>query len=226
MKSKVSEEEKGHIWIIEDDEGCRFVYDQILKKNFEPVYFPTIFSFTTHVNKSFKKQPVLIIADLNLPDGNFLDFLSTYKRSDLGVDTPIIIISSDDDADTLRQCFKKGVDDYLTKPFKKNELIVKIETILKGKHIFGGTIKQKVSIDGTSIEGLTTKERKLLELFLENEDRKTNREDILEKVWGGRYIHPKSVDVHLYNLRRKLSPYGHIIKSMGQGNWTLVSAKL
>jgi DNA-binding response OmpR family regulator len=222
----MSQLDKDHIWIVEDDEGCRFVYDQILKKTFEPIYFPTISSFKSHIDKSVKKQPVLIIADLNLPDGNFLDYLSTYKKSDLGFDTPIIIISSDDDADSLRLCFKNGVDDYLTKPFRRNELIVKIETILRGKNTFGGTIQHDVSIDGNSIEGLTTKERKLLELFLKDGDRKTCREEILDKVWGGRYIHPKSVDVHLYNLRRKLHPYGHIIKSLGQGRWSLISDRL
>jgi DNA-binding response OmpR family regulator len=214
---------KDTIWIIEDDIGCQFVYEQILKRDFNIVYFSTLAAFKNEVATPIKSSPILLIADLILPDGNFLDFLASDYRRSLAIDIPLIVVSSDDDVDTLRLCFKKGVDDYLTKPFRKNELLVKVEAILRGRSTFGGTIKPKVTIDGQIIEGLTSKESKLLMLFLEHEERQTNREVIIEKVWGGRAIHPKTIDVHLYNLRRKLSPYGQIIKSIGQGRWLLMS---
>lgn len=214
---------KDSIWILEDDEGCQFVYEQILKRDFNVVYFSTLASFKKQVATPIKSYPVLIIADLILPDGTFLDFLESDSHRSLAMDIPLIIVSSDDDADTLRLCFKKGVDDYLTKPFRKNELLVKVETILRGKSTFGGTIKPKITIDGQSIDGLTTKERKLLMLFLDNQEREASREVIINKVWGGRVVHPKTIDVHLYNLRRKLHPYGQMIKSLGHGRWSLVS---
>ena len=212
---------KDAIWILEDDEGCQFVYEQILKRDFNLIYFNTLSSFKKKVSTPLSSYPVLIIADLILPDGNFIDFLVTDSKKSLAFDIPLIVVSSEDDVDTLRLCFKKGVDDYLTKPFRKNELLVKVETMLKGKSTFGGTIKPKITIDGKSIDGLTAKERKLLLLFLDDSKREVSRAIIIDKVWGGRVVHPKTIDVHLYNLRRKLHPYGQMIRSLGRGCWRL-----
>jgi DNA-binding winged helix-turn-helix (wHTH) protein len=52
--------------------------------------------------------------------------------------------------------------------------------------------------------------------------RSVNRKDILKKVWGATSVHPKTVDVHLYNLRRKLDPLGFQITSHGPGQWKLL----
>ncbi|MBT3583601.1 MAG: hypothetical protein HN509_01735 [Halobacteriovoraceae bacterium] len=83
-----------------------------------------------------------------------------------------------------------------------------------------------VVVDGKSVENLTAKQRKLLNLFLENLERTVNRGQILEKIWGGDSVNPKTVDVHLYNLRRKLHPYGYIIRSEGGGFWSLLSDRI
>ena len=217
------------IWILEDDKGCQFVYEQILKNSFKTTYFENIKKFNYRYNDVMSKSngtwPSLIIADLMLNDGNFLSFLTSEFHGGLGDEVPFIIVSSDDDIESLRICFKEGANDYITKPFKKNELLVKIETILKNNQKFGKPVRPNVTIDGVAIEGLTGKQKRLLSLFNTQENRIVDRDLILNKVWGDTAVHPKTLDVHLYNLRRKLGPYGLIIKSLGGGRWTLMGDK-
>ncbi len=221
-----------NIWILEDDKGCQFVYDQILKNDFNMTYFENIKkfqdSFKDHCEKMTDKAPVLIIADLMLNDGNFLSFLTNEFHGKLGGDNiPFIIVSSDDDIESLRLCFKEGANDYMTKPFKKNELLVKVETILRGRKSIGRTVRPQIAIDGQTIDGLTSKQQRLLTLFLkENPERVVDRDMILDKVWGNTAVHPKTIDVHLYNLRRKLHPFGFMIKSLGSGKWVLMADRI
>ena len=220
------EEEKEIIWILEDDESCRDILELTLGKSFNLIFFPSLILFYEHLDNPVRKTPVMMLADLNLEDGNFVDFLESKRRDEISRDIPLTIISADDDADTLRQCFKLGVHDYLTKPFKRNELLVKVETQLAKSNVYVGKIKTFIEVDGNKIEGLTTKERKLFNLFIATDPRIIDREQILKEVWGGRQVHPKSVDVHIYNLRRKINDQGYVIKSLGNGKWSLLSSRL
>lgn len=212
------------IWVLEDDKGCTFLYQQVLDIRYKTRYFSTIKELCNALEElSEPPSNTILIADLILPDGSFLDFLSS--DIDFNIDRiPFIVISSVDDIDALRFCFKEGAFDYLTKPFKKSELLVKIENKFSGvdKPNFSHEDINTISFDGIKIKGLTTKEMQLLALFLNSLDREVRREDSLKKAWGGTAVHPKTLDVHLYNLRKKLAPYGYVIKSEGRGRWTLV----
>lgn len=212
------------LWILEDDRGCQFVYEQTLDHRYQTRYFRSLQDFIQAL-KSEGPKPALIIADLMLSDGNFLEFL-TNSESDILV-IPFIIVSSVDDIDALRFCFKEGALDYLTKPFKKNELLVKIENVLVGQRKSPEVLThESVMVDGVEIEGLTTKQTQLVGLFLREDNRTVTRQSILENVWGKTNVHPKTVDVHLYNLRRKLHGYGLMIRSDGGGRWSLLSDRI
>ena len=214
------------IWILEDDKGCQFVYEQTLDHRYKTRYFTKIADFQEALS-SIEQNPALIIADLMLDDGNFMTYLNDSKDTRLVV-TPFIIVSSIDDIDALRFCFMEGALDYLTKPFKKNELIVKIENILSGSTKQTSSVQshKTMNLDGHEIESLTSKQKQLLSLFLNSPGRVVSRDDILEQVWGDTSVHPKTVDVHLYNLRRKLNEFGYIIRSEGGGRWSLISDKI
>ncbi len=216
------------IWILEDDEGARFVYEQTLIHRYNNLrFFTSIEDFQNTLNAS-EKNPALIIADLMLDDGNFMTYLNTSKTDKL-MSIPFIIVSSIDDIDALRFCFMEGALDYLTKPFKKNELIVKIENIFTGvgrRNVTSTTNHRSLVLDGKEVENLTSKQKQLLSLFLNASDRVVSRDDILDDVWGDTTVHPKTVDVHLYNLRRKLHDHGYIIRSEGNGKWSLISDRL
>lgn len=216
------------LWILEDDKGCRFVYEQTLDHRYKTNYFESLENFSKALNGlKGDELPSLIIADLMLGDGNFLNYLTNAKEVNI-VNIPFIIVSSIDDIDALRFCFKEGALDYLTKPFKKNELIVKIENILSGqgkKTIIEGAFKS-IILDGHEIDNLTSKQKQLLTLFLNSPSRSVSRDDILTNVWGTTNVHPKTVDVHLYNLRRKLHDFGFMIRSDGGGKWSLLSDRV
>lgn len=210
------------IWILEDDRGCQFVYEQTLDHRYKTRYFSKISDFQKAIEEK-DAEPSLVIADLMLDDGNFMTYLNTSKDKRL-MFIPFIIVSSIDDIDALRFCFMEGALDYLTKPFKKNELIVKIENIFAGpkKAVQVVSGHRALSLDGKEVGNLTSKQKQLLNLFLNNPERIVTRDDILDTVWGDTNVHPKTVDVHLYNLRRKLHDLGYIIRSEGGGKWSLI----
>ncbi len=216
------------VWVLEDKESCRFVYEQTLDHRYKTRYFESLASFKKALEESTPENfPAMLIADLMLGDGNFLNFLTDSPNSEI-VNIPFIIVSGIDDIDALRFCFKEGALDYLTKPFKKNELLVKIENIITGsnKQRVVEPGQKSIHLDGKEVENLTSKQMQLLNLFMDSNDRCISRADILEKVWGKTNVHPKTVDVHLYNLRRKLHAYGYMIRSDGGGKWSLLSDRI
>lgn len=216
------------VWILEDDQDCQFVYSEILDDKYNTRYFCSISEFSSALEKGPQGRPRLILADLMLGEENFLDFLNRSSDSRL-LTSPFIVVSSLDDVESLRTSFREGALDYLIKPFKKNEILVKVENILsqqsesKSDPVKGA---YHIELDGETIENLTAKQYELLKLFTESEDRRISRTQILESIWGGSQVHPKTIDVHLYNLRRKLHPYGHMIRSDGGGKWSLMSCLL
>lgn len=206
------------VWILEDDEGCRFVYDQILRIRYKVRFFGAL----SELEKAFcdksttdEPSPDLLIADLRLPDGCFLDLLNGSNPDFKGFLTiPFLIVSSIDDIDALRFCFDEGAVDYLIKPFKKNELIVKTSRAL--------TRAVQVSpLEAPEFADLTQKEQQILALFFKAKDRTLSREEILSKIWQNIKVDSKTVDVHLFNLRKKLAQKGYDIRSIGAQKWTL-----
>lgn len=212
------------IWILEDDKNCQFVYEQILDFRYKTRYFDKISEFREAIYDDDQEKPALVIADLMLVDGNFLNFLVEAKKLDMDA-IQFIVVSSIDDIDALRFCFNEGALDYITKPFKKNELLIKIENVLSGRSYRAVSMegdKKDVIIDGIKITNLTIKQIQVLSLFLKSASRSVKRMDILKSVWGTTVVHPKTIDVHLYNLRRKLYNHGYRIRSEGNGRWCLV----
>ena len=216
------------IWILEDDKDCQYVYGQILDYRYETRYFEKIEDFV-RILKSEEKDNLanLVIADLMLEDGNFINSISDIKNEDV-FNVPFFVVSSIDDIEALRFCFDEGALDYLTKPFKKNELLVKVENSLSGRR--GRAIvennQRALILDGVKIDNLTSKQMQLLSLFLQSSARSVHRKEILREVWGKTTVHPKTVDVHLHNLRKKLHEYGYFIHSEGGGKWSLLTNRL
>jgi DNA-binding response OmpR family regulator len=215
------------IWILEDNIECCELYEEILGFRYKTRCFHTLGEFKAAISNDMGEQPSLILADLKLGDGNFLNYLTADpERYDLKA--PFIVVSGIDDIDALRFCYKEGALDYLTKPFKTNELLVKIENIFSGRgsrNVINVNSKE-LCLDGVKVNNLTSKQIQVLSLFLSSPSRSICRADILSKVWGDTSVHPKTVDVHLYNLRRKLHPYGYMIRSEGGGAWQLMSDRI
>lgn len=199
------------IWVLEDEETSVFVYKQILDIRYRTRYFENLEEFTLAIkNLNGQDVPSLVIADLGLKDGNFINFLSSNLDIRLLV-IPFLIVSSSRDIDSLRFCFQKGAVDYLTKPFNKNELLVKLERFLneeketRNRHFTFSAKDQVLEIDEIIKPlGLTRTEKSLLQALMFSPDYRAGRQELIQEIWGDTSVQEKTLDVHVSNLRKKL----------------------
>lgn len=176
--------------------------------------------------------PDLVLLDIELPDGNGVDFLmknrQIFEKSQIGV----IMLTSHGEIGTKLESFELGVLDYVQKPFIPMELIARIRANLKKvkperRDIVKKDIVVKIHSNQVFVgpEGtqepveLSPLEFKLLLLFMENEDRVYTREQLMDLVWGNDIdVTDRNVDQHVSKLRKKInSQYYHIKTVHGTG---------
>jgi two-component system cell cycle response regulator CtrA len=156
----------------------------------------------------------LILLDLVLPDINGHDVLRQLRVA--RIDTPILILSGETDTENKMRGFGSGADDYLTKPFHREELIARIHAIIRrSKGNSQSIIKTgdiEVNLDGKTVEvrgntvHLTGKEYQMLELLSLRKGTTLTKEMFLNHLYGG-MDEPelKIIDVFICKLRKKLS---------------------
>ena len=156
----------------------------------------------------------LILLDLNLPDMTGLDVLRQIRLA--RIDTPILILTGEDSTDTKLKGFGGGADDYLTKPFHRDELVARIHAIIRRSQghaqsiIHTGQIAvnldaKTVEVDGKPVH-LTGKEYQMLELLSLRKGTTLTKEMFLNHLYGG-MDEPelKIIDVFICKLRKKLA---------------------
>lgn len=165
------------------------------------------------------REPNLIILDITLKDGSGLDL---FERHISNRKVPVIFLTARDDEETIVKGLTLGAEDYMTKPFRTKELLVRIDkifrryaqnTILKVRDISFDMDKMEVYKDSRKIE-LTSLELKILHLLFLNLDRVVQRNAIIEKVWEwtGNDIEDNTVTVYMKRIREKLD--SDIIKTL------------
>ena len=156
----------------------------------------------------------LILLDLNLPDMNGHEVLRQLRLS--RIDTPILILSGDDGTESKIKGFGFGADDYLTKPFHREELVARIhaiirrskghaQSIIKTGQISVNLDAKTVDVSGNTVH-LTGKEYQMLELLSLRKGTTLTKEMFLNHLYGG-MDEPelKIIDVFICKLRKKLS---------------------
>ena len=156
----------------------------------------------------------LILLDLVLPDINGHDVLRQLRVA--RIDTPILILSGETDTENKMRGFGSGADDYLTKPFHREELIARIHAIIRRSKGHSQSIIKtgdiEVNLDGKTVEvrgntvHLTGKEYQILELLSLRKGTTLTKEIFLNHLYGG-MDEPelKIIDVFICKLRKKLS---------------------
>jgi len=156
----------------------------------------------------------LIILDLGLPDMMGFDVLRRLRRA--RVETPILILSADDGTEAKLEGFGQGADDYLTKPFHREELIARINAIVRRSKGHAQSIirtgKVTLNLDAKTVEvdgqpvALTKKEYQVFELLSLRKGTTLPKESFLDYLYGG-LDEPdeKIIDVFVCKLRKKLS---------------------
>ncbi len=209
------------IWIFESKPGDRIVYQEILSPPYSIRFFETINAFLSFREKnsescdSDQEAPDIILADLESNDGNFLDLIAQYDLF-LLLTCPTIIVSALDSLDILRSCFQKGVVDYLTKPFSTNELLIRIERVLAAlpaknrrvEKITLDTERLQVSTNESGVAQLTVKEFRILLALHKKLNENVSRKHLRDAVWGNTIVGAKTLDVHLFNIRKKIFKLG------------------
>ncbi|MCO4753849.1 MAG: response regulator transcription factor [Bacteriovoracaceae bacterium] len=210
---------KKNLWIIEDMEDLQPVYHSILESDKYDLKFFTSFDDFKNAYANNKDGIDLIIADIYLEDGHFFQLLN---ESDMTLNTPYLVISGSDEYETICNAFEAGAIDFILKPFNKNEIRAKVE-----KHLHH--IEEKAHETSKSLEALnldltqfTNKEIKIIESFNIQEDKTLHRNDIVKVIWKNIAIHPNTLDVHIYNLRKKLKLSNYSIKAIGNGLFKFV----
>ncbi|MBQ6170505.1 MAG: response regulator transcription factor [Ruminococcus sp.] len=158
----------------------------------------------------------LLILDLMLPFQSG-DMVLTKIRE--FTDIPVIVVSAKSDTRSKIDLIRMGADDYLTKPFDLDELLVRVEAVLRRYDAKSAQDEVKLltcknlTLDVTagtvivcgSVMSLTSKEFSILELMLQSPRKLWSKANLFESVWGESYISDdKTVKVHMSNIRQKL----------------------
>jgi DNA-binding response OmpR family regulator len=155
----------------------------------------------------------LVVLDLGLPLMDGMAALREIRRR--GERLPIVILTARDHVEDTVAGFDTGADDYVTKPFKFDELLARIRvrlrdersdepTLLRAGEIALDIRTRRASVDGRSVE-LTAREYSLLEMFLRHPDQVLSREQLLASVWGYDFDPGSNVvEVYVRYLRKKL----------------------
>lgn len=169
-----------------------------------------------------KELPDLLILDVMLPgiDGfSVLEEIREYVSTDL----PVIMLTARGEVKDRVRGLKSGADDYLPKPFAIEELLARIEAILRRKGKAERISYHEITLDLQSREAtlggeelqLSKTEFDLLAVLLSNAGIVMSKDRLLEKVWGSEdWGNPNVVEVYINYLRKKLGKSGGIIKTV------------
>ena len=204
------------ILIVEDDNEIGELLEKYLKGNGYET--DRAANGLEALNKIEKEDFSLVLLDIMLPFKSGDQVLKTVRETK---DVPVIIISAKDMIQTKIDVMRMGADDYITKPFDLDEVLVRIEAVLRrtegGSGITTGAEKKiqykniemdrnaaRVFVKGEEIT-LTSKEYAILELLLTNPEKMFSKSNIYESVWEDAYIYDdNTLMVHISNLRNKL----------------------
>ncbi len=207
-------EEKVKILLCEDDENLGMLlreylqtkgYDADLQPDGEAGY------------KAFTRNKYdMCVFDVMMPKKDGFQLAADIRA--VNADVPIIFLTAKSMKEDILQGFKLGADDYLSKPFSMEELLYRIESILRrvrGKKVKEAVIytigkftfdaqKQTLTLDGDS-KKLTTKESELLNLLAANANSILERNFALKTIWvDDNYFNARSMDVYITKLRKLL----------------------
>ncbi|MEK7668719.1 MAG: response regulator [Gemmatimonadota bacterium] len=174
------------------------------------------------------EPPDLVVLDLMLPGHSGLDVLAELRRRDETRDVGVILLTARREEVDRIKGLAEGADDYLTKPFSPDELVLRVKAVLRRlsapAHTSGQILKVgpisvdraalTVTVGGAPVE-LTPIEYRLLLTLIERQGRVQSRPHLLETVWQAQPdLQTRTVDMHVNRLRAKLGAAGAFIETV------------
>ena len=204
------------ILLIEDEEILSNTIKNVLKDDYEVDQ-----AFDGVEGELYAKQDIydVIILDLMLPGKNGYEVLAEIRKEKIM--TPVIILTAKDGLNDKLQGFQKGADDYLTKPFEKEELKARIMAIARrnNPNFYKNEITFKeLKIDlstrkafiGDNELNLQGKQFDMLEYLVNYKDRILTKDQIFDKIWGFESDTTTNVvEVYASGIRKELKKYGY-----------------
>ncbi|MBN2519460.1 MAG: response regulator transcription factor [Bacteroidales bacterium] len=227
---------KLRILLVEDDENLGTLLKEYLNaKNYDTeLYTNGEKGFKAFINNFFD----LCILDIMMPVKDGFSLAKEIRM--INSDIPIIFLTAKSLKEDVLEGFKIGADDYITKPFSMEELIVRIEAIIRrtnkekiketeyifkiGKYTFDSN--KQLLISENKKQRLTTKESELLRLLCTNINNILDRDFALKSIWyDATYFNARSMDVYITKLRKYLKddPSIEILNIHGKGFKLLIS---
>ncbi|UZR92998.1 response regulator transcription factor [Chondrinema litorale] len=207
-------DKKAHILLVEDDESLGFIIKDNLEMNNLNVTLIQDGNEAINTLKEFKYD--VCILDIMLPGKDGLSIAKEMQNS--GLEIPFMFLSARSLKEDRIKGFRTGCDDYLTKPFNIEELLLRIEVILRrnsknaiqkqstyqiGDYLFD--YKNQFLKYDDEINRLTQREAEILKILVTNRESLVKRSDILIQVWGDDdYFKGRSLDVFISKIRKYL----------------------
>ncbi|MDE6660164.1 MAG: response regulator transcription factor [Eubacterium sp.] len=201
------------IFLLEDDASIAMGLEYSLhKEGYETAHAQTVSQAFEMINKDVFD---LYLLDLTLPDGSGYDVCKAVKEKG---DLPVIFLTAFDDEVNVVMGFDLGADDYISKPFRVNELMARIRSVLRRYNSESGksgiielhglkinTNEAKVYKNGAEIV-LTAMEYRLLLILVNNKGRVLSRNQLLENIWDidGIFVNDNTLTVYIKRLRDKI----------------------
>ena len=196
------------ILLLEDDElFASTISDFLEESNFD---IDIVNDGEEALCKSYEKHYDLYLFDINVPKLNGIELLKNLR--DNGIKVPTIFLTSYKDDATINECFINGCDDYIKKPFKVNELVLRINAVLKRT----GRMENRVNINPTCYYDFNSrriycnneefnvplKVIQLLELFIENNNKTITTQEIIDRLWSNYEEHSEgSIRLYITKIR-------------------------
>jgi DNA-binding response OmpR family regulator len=226
MTENSSQKSRHHSLLLVDDDPEILT---LLKAKFkdQPFEIFTAIEGESAMNIVRTEKPDLIVLDVNLPGLSGLEICRSLKADKSTREIPVIMLSARSEEIDRVLGLEFGADDYVTKPFNPQELILRINNVLKRVYkVEGATevftqgdlavdfLRHEVTVKGQSIQ-LTLTEFKLLSSLLETVGQVKTREYLLEHVWEhGDGVFSRTIDTHIQRLRTKLKETGRYIETV------------
>ena len=220
-----------YILVVDDDQFANTLVHFVLSK--EGYEVETVDSARGAMQMIQRREPDLLLLDVNMPHMDGFEFSSKLRSE--GYETPIIFITAKDALEDKLQGFRIGADDYITKPYNHQELVARVEAVLRRvkKHarpgntnIRNGQIELvpaelKVVMPGRAAITLTPTEMHVLRALMAFPGQVVKRDQLLSEVWNDNESNSNIVDVYIRRLRMKLETDierpRHIVSVRGLG---------
>ncbi len=197
-----------NILVCEDDGALRELFCRVLSRNgFNSVEAQDGIEALEKLDENYID---LIICDLMMPRMDGFELIKSLREASISI--PVLIISAKSDITDKQSGFSIGADDYMVKPINVNEMVMRVNALLRRAKIaserkltIGSTVLNydslEVSVDG-AVSVLPQKEFYLLFKLLSSNDRIFTRNQLMDEIWGmDSETEPRTVDVHINRLR-------------------------